>query len=105
MYEKMREELEKVEVYKAWIPQPGDTLMGEIVRKKEKVQTTKGLNDLMVVKTEGGEDITVWYSTTLKELFAQARVGDKVGLKYVGMEQSKAGRDYKNIKYVLEPKQ
>ena len=60
--------------------------------------------DMIVVKPANGEARTVWKSTTINDLFTRVKIGDAVGLKYLGMMKSEKGRSYKNIKFVHEPR-
>ena len=91
---------EEQEIYPNWEPAAGEKLVGEVIRK----DVVKGY-DMIVVKPANGEARTVWKSTTLNDLFTRVKIGDAVGLKYLGMMKSEKGRSYKNIKFVHEPKQ
>jgi hypothetical protein len=86
------------EIYPNWEPAEGEKLIGEVIRK----DNAAGY-DLIVVKPVDGEPLTVWKSTTLNELFEKVKVGDIVGLKYLGQATSEKGRTYKNIRFVLKP--
>ena len=91
---------EAPEIYPNWEPAAGDKLVGEVIRK----DMVKGF-DMLVVKPKNGEARTVWKITTLRDLFEKVKVGDRVGLKYLGEMKSEKGRNYKNIRFVLEAKQ
>lgn len=104
VFEEIEKELEKAQLTRPnWEPKEGDTLLGVIVRI-DHIKTEKIDNDLMEIKpSDGSGEVTVWKSQLLKELFEKAKLGDNVGLKYLGKIKSDAGRTYKNIRWVLKP--
>ena len=105
VFDEIEKELEKAQPTRPnWEPEEGDTLVGVVVRI-DHIKTEKINNDLMVIKPSDGNEVTVWKSQLLKELFENAKLGDNVGLKYLGKLKSDAGRTYKNIKWVLKPAQ
>jgi len=106
VFDEIEKELEKAQPTRPnWEPKEGDTLVGQIARI-DHIKTEKIDNDLMVIKpSDGSEEVTVWKSQLVRELFEKAKLGDNVGLKYLGKLKSDAGRTYKNIKWVLKPAQ
>jgi len=114
--EEIRRELE----YRAirgekWVPNPGDELIGEVLKKQENVPVRKvkdetgkekdQLNDLIVIKDGSDKLWTVWKSKATEELFAKVKVGDRIGLKFIGKQNIKTGGTFKKIEYVLSAKQ
>ena len=104
-FEEIKKELDEAKPIRPnWEPKEGDELMGKVIRI-DHISTEAVDNDLMVVApADGGEEVTVWKSATLTELFKQAHIGDLVGLKYLGRVKGEKGRAYKNVKYVLKPR-
>jgi len=97
-----------------WTPEPGDSLIGEVIKKDEpivgKVKDENGnlkdkKNQLIVVKDGDGKLWTVWKSKALEELFGKVGIGDIVGLKYVGKQSVKTGGTFKKIEVVLKPRE
>jgi len=97
-----------------WNPEPGESLIGEVIKRDEpivgKVKDADGSlrdkkNQLIVVKDKDGKLWTIWRSKALEELFEKVKVGDTVGLKYVGKQSVKTGGTFKKIEVVLKPKE
>lgn len=81
----------------AWEPQePGDQVMGEVIR------TGRGPNGrLMELKTPEGNNYIIWEKVALKDLFDRADAGDKVGVRFLGKEESSSGRSYYNFRTAI----
>lgn len=97
-----------------WGPAPGESLIGEVIKMDEpivgKVKDENGnlkdkRNQLIVIKDNNGKLWTVWKSKALEELFSKVKVGDTVGLKFVGKQNIKTGGTFKKIEVVLKPKE
>ncbi len=80
-----------------WEPsEPGDQLLGEVVR------TGKGPNGrLLEVETREGENYILWERVALKDLFDRANAGDKIGVRFLGKEESQSGRSYYNFRTAI----
>ncbi len=77
-----------------WEPsEPGEQLLGEIIR------TGKGPNGrFFEVKTPEGENYIVWERVALEDMFDRADAGDKIGIRFLGKEESSSGRSYYNFR-------
>ena len=80
-----------------WEPsEPGDQLLGEVIR------TGKGPNGRLIeVETPQGENYILWERVTLKDLFDRANAGDKIGVRFLGKEESQSGRSYYNFRTAI----
>lgn len=81
----------------AWEPsEPGDQLLGEVTR------TGRGPNGRLIeVETPQGENYILWERVALKDLFDRVRAGDKIGVRFLGKEESASGRSYYNFRTAL----
>lgn len=96
----LREKLEKRDGdAERWSPQVDDVLIGKV--KAIRSVTTR-FGDGKVVDIESEEGVfTVFLTAVLKTEFLAHDVteGTRVGIKYLGMEEGKGGRNYK--RYVV----
>ncbi|KXA89836.1 hypothetical protein AKJ57_04825 [candidate division MSBL1 archaeon SCGC-AAA259A05] len=97
VWEELEGELE--EPSRASTRQPeeaGDQLLGEVTR------TGRGPNGrLLEVQTPEGENYVLWERIALKDLFDRAEAGDRIGVRFLGEEESSSGRSYYNFKTAL----
>lgn len=84
-----------------WNPKPGDVLAGEVKARRTLTIREKKDSELIVIETKNGQLCTVWWSTVLKRLFDQVKVGDVVAIKYLREEKGKSGFLYKNYKWEI----
>jgi len=113
--EKIRKDLEYLALRgEKWSPAPGESLIGEVIKKDEPIvgrakdesgNIKDKKNQLIVVKDKNGKLWTVWKSKATDELFAKVKIGDTVGLKFIGKQNIKTGGTFKKIEYVLSAKQ
>ena len=75
----------------------GDELVGDFIEVKKEVGANK--SNLYLFATQGADsgEVAVWGSTVLDARLANLEEGDKVRIVYLGLEESKAGRQYKNF--------
>lgn len=85
-----------------WSPKEGDKLIGVLVNIKE--HTGRHGSNLYLFKTEG-KLVGIWGSLVIADRLKEAKIGDTVGIKYLGMETSKSGSNYKNYKIIVQPKE
>ena len=108
----IKEELERMAreqaIYPDWEPNAGDVIAGEVIVRKTIERTDGTTNEVIVVVPEDGSEArTIWESAVLKKLFGEVKIGDRVGIKYLGMQESKKtkGRMYKNYIWTLKKKE
>jgi len=107
----IEEELERMAkeqaIYPDWEPKAGDVIAGEVINRKTIERADGTTNEIIVVLPEdGGEPRTVWESVVLKKLFAEVKIGDRIGIKYLGMQMGKkTKREYKNYIWTLKKKE
>lgn len=81
----------------SWIPQPGEILVGQLVRY-DRGQTTYGDCQIAVVLDEDtGEERSVWllHEVLRREFLAQRpRIGERIGLKRLEDARNSAGQPY-----------
>lgn len=88
----------------SWNPNPGDAIKG-IFMKVEYIETEYGVKPLAFIRdlNNNNEAVKVWLSSVvLQEVvdFSPPQ-GCPIGIRYEGMERSKAGREFKNYTIVL----
>jgi hypothetical protein len=85
----------------SWKPQPGDRLIGEIVRRDE-VDTQYGSCGVLEIDDQQNGVTTVFCgSTILQRVYADVELGNVLDLTYEGEKTSeKTGRTFKS--YVAE---
>lgn len=71
-------------------------LMGTYVSKEEGVGQNN--SNLYNIKKADGSVIGVWGNTMLDDKFKKIQVGESIKIVYLGMEKSKAGKQYHNYK-------
>ena len=96
----LRTDLERATTYPpSWNPNPGDMLIGRLEEVVHGVPTRYGPVDVAYLCTEpSGELVSVWLSNTvMRDQWTKAapKVGERVGVKYVGQKTSKAGTPYR----------
>lgn len=75
----------------SWKPEPGDLLVGKLIRKGVR-KTRYGPTEVAVVETDDHARFCVWLSSTvLKGCFDQENPepGDRVGIRYNGRHETK----------------
>lgn len=84
----------------AWRPSdPDDQILGEVIR------TGRGPNGrLLEVKTPKGEKYVIWEKVALKDLFDRVDAGDKIGIRFLGEQESSSGRSYFNFRTAIKKK-
>lgn len=85
----------------AWMPEPGDKIVGTVVELSE-LESQYGTYPLLVLATEDGREMAIHaFRTVLKNEVAKKRpqIGDKVGIKYFGQLPDK---DFHGYKLVIE---
>lgn len=87
----------------AWQPQPGDSLIGELVGSQKAVGPY-GENYQILVRDEHGHVTAAWLTAWLKEnLRAQgAQQGDLIALTFLGKKQSPRGATYNAYSLIVE---
>jgi hypothetical protein len=81
----------------AWKPQPGEALIGRVVRIEREVETRYAPADVFTIETRGGDRHAVWGTRTVlrNELRdADPKVGEHVAIEYLGLRESAAGTNY-----------
>ncbi|KXA90179.1 hypothetical protein AKJ40_01960 [candidate division MSBL1 archaeon SCGC-AAA259M10] len=98
VWEELESELEEPSRSPAWRPEEvGDQLLGEVTR------TGRGPNGrLLEVRTPEGEKYVLWEKVALKDLFDRVQAGDKIGVRFLGEEESSSGRSYYNYRTALK---
>jgi len=94
--DEFREEMD-AELPEAWMPQPGEVLVGTVKRYEQSETTYGPCYVCIVANEETGELTSVWLlQTALKSQFEkkQPEPGERIGLKYAGETQGKSGRAY-----------
>lgn len=71
-------------------------LTGKYLAKEEGVGQNKSI--LYKIKKSDGSEIGVWGNTLLDDKFSRISIGCEVRLVYLGMETSKAGKQYHSFK-------
>ena len=89
-----------------WRPEPGDTLIGEIIDLSERTGDYEPY-PIVTVQPEGGGDpvaVHAFHSVIKREVSKlKPNIGDKVGFKYLGEGTSKDGKTkYQSYRVVLE---
>ncbi|KXA99552.1 hypothetical protein AKJ40_02865 [candidate division MSBL1 archaeon SCGC-AAA259M10] len=98
VWEELDSELDEQSRAPAWRPEEvGDQLLGEVTR------TGRGPNGrLLEVKTPEGEKYVLWEKVALQDLFDRVKAGDKIGVRFLGEEESSSGRSYHNYRTTLK---
>lgn len=89
----------------AWRPEPGDVLVGKVVRY-DRGFTMYGEVRTVTIERDNGERVAVWLSSTvlLNEFAKQKpKPGERIGLKYLGMHPDRGYHRYKLIVDREEP--
>ena len=98
----LKRELDEFEDWPpAWRPEPGDVLVGKILRY-DQGHTDYGPVRTVIVETDAGDRLSVWLSSTvLLNEFARLKpkVGERIGIKYLGMH---AERGYHRWRLVVD---
>jgi hypothetical protein len=86
-----------------WQPDPGDSLLGELVGSQKAVGTY-GENWQILIRDESGNVTAAWLTPWLRDnLKAQDAVtGDLVAITFLGKKQSPAGRRYNAYSLVVD---
>lgn len=83
-----------------WQPEPGDTIIGQVIRY-ERATTRYGPCDICVLLHEDtGEELAVWileFVLVKKFMELRPRVGERMGIKYVGKVDRETDNPYKNF--------
>ena len=107
--ERLKEQLEYQAIRgEKWDPKPGDSLLGKVI-KRDKIPTSRKdkagnviESDMVVIEDAAGKRWTVWEKTALNKFFEDVKVGNQVGLMFVGEKATKKGLNpFKNIEYVI----
>jgi hypothetical protein len=104
-YERLASQVEKPE---AWIPEPGDTLVGEAVQWDAVTIERDGSErtcDVLTVRDPAGKEHSVWtWHTVLQnELVGKVEPGDFVALNYRGRRpKMKGDGDYAAYRVAVE---
>lgn len=98
VWEELESELDEPSRAPSWQPEePGDQLLGEVIR------TGEGPNGrLLEVETPEGEKYVLWEKVALQDLFDRVKAGDKIGVRFMGEEESSSGRSYYNYRTSLK---
>ncbi|KXA96650.1 hypothetical protein AKJ39_04320 [candidate division MSBL1 archaeon SCGC-AAA259J03] len=98
VWKELESEFEEPSRAPTWRPEEvGDQLLGEVTR------TGRGPNGrLLEVRTPEGEKYVLWERIALKDLFDRAEAGDRIGVRFLGVEESSSGRSYHNFRTVLK---
>ncbi|KXA97306.1 hypothetical protein AKJ38_01560 [candidate division MSBL1 archaeon SCGC-AAA259I14] len=98
VWEELESELDEPSRAPAWRPEEaGDQLLGEVTR------TGRGPNGrLLEVKTQEGEKYVLWEKVALQDLFDRVKAGDRIGVRFLGEEESSSGRSYYNYRTALK---
>ncbi|KXA96814.1 hypothetical protein AKJ38_02535, partial [candidate division MSBL1 archaeon SCGC-AAA259I14] len=98
VWEELDSELDEQSRAPAWRPEEvGDQLLGEVTR------TGRGPNGrLLEVQTPEGEKYVLWEKVALQDLFDRVKAGDKIGVRFLGEEESSSGRSYHNYRTTLK---
>ncbi|KXA96831.1 hypothetical protein AKJ38_02500 [candidate division MSBL1 archaeon SCGC-AAA259I14] len=98
VWEELDGELDEQSRSPAWRPEEvGDQLLGEVTR------TGRGPNGrLLEVQTPEGEKYVLWEKVALQDLFDRVKAGDKIGVRFLGEEESSSGRSYYNYRTALK---
>ncbi len=98
-YDKFDEDIREAPVttLNIWNPDPKGTLTGLVVSIRT-IETRIGESDVIDIKDGSDEVFSVWISQVLRDKLetAQVRVGDVVGIRFDGLQESKTGKNYKN---------
>jgi hypothetical protein len=81
---------------KAWDPKVGEAVAGKVVEVKL-VSLKFGERTLLAIEAEGtGERIDVWCPVVLERQLHDlgVKVGDSIGVKYLGIPEGKKYKDY-----------
>ena len=79
-----------------WKPEEGEVLEGTVAKIGSTI-TSNGDATYCDLQTEAGK-VSLFLNSVLKQAFANESVqeGDTIAIKYLGLEKSKKGRQYKN---------
>lgn len=96
----LRRELEEIEdeYPPAWHPEPGEILVGRIVRYDEGRTPYGQVRTVIVQDEETGERVSIWLSNTvLKNEFDRLSpaAGERIGIRYVGKDDQRSYHKYK----------
>ncbi|MEJ5370251.1 MAG: hypothetical protein WHT08_18220 [Bryobacteraceae bacterium] len=83
----------------SWRPEPGDVLVGTVLRY-DVGHTAYGPVRTCTVRTDDGERVAIWLSSTvLLDLFKRERpqVGERIGLRYQGKHPEHGYHRYRLI--------
>ena len=80
----------------AWDYTTEKELTGIYVGREENVGPNNSV--LYQIEKEDGEVIGVWNNTVLGDKFQNIGIGDKVKIVYLGMSESKNGKEYHGFK-------
>lgn len=83
-----------------WDPNPGDLIVGQLVRYDGPIETQYGPGHVAVILDEdSGQERSVWLlETVLVNEFANLAPdpGERVAVKYMGMQEARGGSEYKS---------
>jgi len=74
----------------------GDSVEGKLLEIKENVGPNK--SNVYVLETPEGEKVGIWGSTVIDGRLNGVKAGQEIAIEYLGMEEGKNGREYKDFK-------
>jgi hypothetical protein len=86
-----------------WQPEPGESLLGELVGSQLAVGTY-GENHQILVRDESGNIIAAWLTAWLRDnlRIQNAEQGDFVAITFLGKRTSPAGRNYNAYSLIVD---
>ncbi|KXB06284.1 hypothetical protein AKJ51_03945 [candidate division MSBL1 archaeon SCGC-AAA382A20] len=111
IWSEMEESLdEEPELPERWNPSRDDVKSGEV--SPEDVDDLFGVvkrldvhrkydTPMAVVETPGGDEATVFRQKAIEDLFEEMQPGDRVAIRFLGLEKSSNGYEYLNYRYEL----
>jgi hypothetical protein len=101
----------EVEYPEAWIPEPGGTLAGEVLRWESVTIERDGEGprtcDVLTLRTPDGTERSVWtwHAVLRNELVGKVEPGDFIAIHYRGRKQKQKGDgDYASYRVAIEKK-
>ncbi|KXA97356.1 hypothetical protein AKJ37_03155 [candidate division MSBL1 archaeon SCGC-AAA259I09] len=111
IWSEMEESLdEKPDLPERWNPARGDVKSGKVSPNdvEDLLGTVKRLDvhqkydtPMAVVETPGGDEATVFRQKAIEDLFEEMQPGDRVAIRFLGLEKSSNGYEYLNYRYEL----
>lgn len=97
-----------VEYPESWLPETKDghpnPLVGEVTDRREAMTRRDSVETVLVVRDADGTEWSLWLlGAVLQRELAEAGVGDRVAVRWIGMRTNAEGSPYRSYRVARDP--